>query len=93
MKGGGYMGKFFQTENAQNNSAVEIVKDTLEVSDNGDVSFRTRRGRGSGKGVEITNDEFDQFVNLMNEVARGRNSTNTTTEDNTVSSSDSPEED
>ena len=46
---------------------IEIVRDTLTVNNKGAITFRCRVGRGSGKAVEIPADQFDEFVNLMQE--------------------------
>ena len=57
-----------------NLTATQIIKDTLEVSSNGSVSFRARLGKGSGKPVEITGEQFDVFVGMMNDIASRRES-------------------
>jgi len=46
-------------------SVLDIVRSSLDVSSTGNVSFRSRTGRGSGKAVEIPAAQFDEFVNLM----------------------------
>jgi hypothetical protein len=58
----------------RNLSTTQIVEDTLEVSANGSVTFRTRRGKGSGKPIEISGDQFDTFVSMMNDIASRRES-------------------
>jgi len=50
----------------------EIVDDTLLVHSDGSVSFRTRYGKGSGKPIEISGDQFDKFVSQMSEIASRR---------------------
>lgn len=47
-------------------SVIDIVRDTLDVNGEGQVSFRTRRGRGSGAAVEVPGEEFNEFVELLN---------------------------
>ncbi len=51
-------------------TVMEVVKKSLKVEDNGDVSFRSRFGKGSGKAVLIPKSEFDAFVKLMLEVQK-----------------------
>lgn len=46
-------------------SLIDIVRDTLDVNANGDVTFRVRRGRGSGAAVQVPSGQFDEFVNLL----------------------------
>jgi len=46
-------------------SVLDIVRSSLDVSSDGNVSFRSRTGRGSGKAVEIPASQFDEFVDLM----------------------------
>lgn len=53
-------------------TATQIVDETLIVHSNGSVTFRTRRGKGSGKAVEIAGDEFDTFVTQMSDIASRR---------------------
>ena len=49
----------------QEKSVIEIVRESIDVDAAGTVRFRSRTGRGSGKGVEIPNGQFDEFVDLM----------------------------
>jgi hypothetical protein len=58
----------------RNLTTTQIIEETLEVNSNGDVSFRARRGKGSGKPVEITGNQFDTFVSMMNDIASRRES-------------------
>jgi len=58
----------------RNLSTTQIIKETLEVGADGSVTFRARRGKGSGKPVEISGDQFDTFVSLMNDIASRRES-------------------
>lgn len=58
----------------RNLTTTQTIKETLEVAANGSVSFRTRRGKGSGRPVEITGDQFDTFVEIMNDIASRRES-------------------
>ena len=64
------MVKVFNTE--QDVPTTKIIEETLDVRADGSVAFRARRGKGSGKPVEIAGDQFDTFVGLMNEVASRR---------------------
>lgn len=49
----------------QNRPVIDIVRDSLDVDSDGNVQFRSRTGRGSGKAIQIPASEFDEFVNLM----------------------------
>lgn len=53
-------------------SALDTVRETLRVSANGSVSFKSRLGRGSGSPVEIPGESFDAFVDLMRDLAERR---------------------
>ena len=69
-------------------TTTQIIEDTLEFNADGSVSFRARRGKGSGKPVEIAGDQFDKFVSIMNDIASRRETlavtaSETDTEDNT----------
>ena len=44
---------------------LDIVRETIDINGEGDVSFRTRRGKGSGKATEIAGTDFDEFVDLL----------------------------
>lgn len=57
-----------------NVSVTEVIRETLEVSSDGSVSFRARRGKGSGKPLEISGEQFDTFVSMMNDIAARRES-------------------
>lgn len=59
------MANVFPKEAAPAASTLEIVRETLGVNGEGNVSFRCRKGRGSGKAVEIPASQFDEFVTLM----------------------------
>lgn len=75
----------------QNLNTTQIIKETLEVNPDGSVSFRARRGKGSGKPVEIAGDQFDVFVSMMNDIASRRTTLAEAareTEDTEVSSDD-----
>lgn len=50
---------------ASKQSVLDIVRESLDVNSSGDVSFKSRSGRGSGKAVSIPGDQFDAFVDLM----------------------------
>lgn len=65
--------KGFSTEQSEL-TATQIVDDTLLVHADGSVTFRTRRGKGSGRPVEIAGGEFDTFVSMMNDIASRRES-------------------
>jgi len=58
----------------RNLSTTQIIEETLEVGADGSVTFRARRGKGSGKPVEISGDQFDTFVSMMNDIASRRES-------------------
>jgi hypothetical protein len=53
-------------------STLNVIKQTTEVDKDGNVKFRSRVGRGSGKGVEISAEEFDLFVEFINELKANR---------------------
>jgi len=59
------MANVFPKGTAPQASTLEIVRETLGVNGEGNVTFRCRRGRGSGKAVEIPGSQFDEFVTLM----------------------------
>lgn len=59
------MANVFPKETAPEQSTLDIVRESLGVSGDGDVTFRCRKGRGSGKAVEIPGSQFDEFVNLL----------------------------
>jgi len=56
---------FSKEEEKREVPSVEIVRETLNVNATGDVTFRSRRGRGTGKAVTIPAGQFDEFVSLM----------------------------
>jgi hypothetical protein len=58
----------------RNLTVTQVIEDTLEVEADGSVTFRARRGKGSGRPVEIAGDQFDTFVELMNDIASRRES-------------------
>jgi hypothetical protein len=58
------MASVFENETTQQ-SPVKVVRESLDVDSNGTVSFRTRKGKGSGKAVEIPGSLFSEFVDLM----------------------------
>lgn len=66
------MASVFQRENTPEKSVLDIVRDSLTVSSDGSVSFRSRVGRGSGKAVQIPGSEFDEFVNLLTQTQKVR---------------------
>lgn len=53
-------------------TVLDIIRDSLDVDAEGMVRFRSRVGRGSGKAVEIPGEQFDEFVDLMLQVKRNR---------------------
>lgn len=59
------MTSVFQKANTPEQSVLDIVRDSLTVGSDGSVSFRSRVGRGSGKAVQIPGPQFDEFVNLL----------------------------
>lgn len=48
-------------------TAVEIMKESIKIED-GNISFRTRTGRGSGCGVTIPAAQFAEFMAVLGEV-------------------------
>jgi hypothetical protein len=48
-------------------TAIEIMRESMKV-ENGQVTFRTRTGRGSGCGVSIPAEQFAEFMKVMGEV-------------------------
>ncbi len=58
------MASVFSTEQTAT-SVLDVVRQSLDVSSTGDVSFKSRTGRGSGAPVVIPGDQFDEFVELM----------------------------
>lgn len=64
-------GNVFNSTTTQK-SALDTVRETLRVSANGNVSFKSRLGRGSGSPVEIPGESFDEFVSLMQDLAERR---------------------
>ena len=56
-------------DKTETETVSEIVRSTLKVAPNGSVVFRARRGKGSGKAIEIPGDQFDRFVDMMRETA------------------------
>jgi hypothetical protein len=59
------MTNVFPKANSAELTTIDIVRDTLAVTGDGDVSFRCRVGRGSGKAVEVPASQFDEFVTLL----------------------------
>jgi len=57
--------KVFEGESSSDVSVLEVVKKSLDVDVDGNVSFRSRFGKGSGKSLFIPSTQFDAFVNLM----------------------------
>lgn len=53
------------TNEASTQTVLDIVRNSLDVDSSGNVTFRSRTGRGSGKAVQIPATQFDEFVNLM----------------------------
>ncbi len=58
------MASVFSNETSKQ-TVLDIVRSSLDVDSSGNVSFRSRTGRGSGKAVQIPASQFDEFVNLM----------------------------
>jgi len=46
---------------------IEIMKESIKV-EGGNITFRTRTGRGSGCGVSIPATQFEEFMRVMAEV-------------------------
>lgn len=51
---------------------IEIIKESMTIDSNGDISFKSRTGRGSGAGVKIPAAQFDEFVKFINETQQNR---------------------
>lgn len=66
------MANVFPKEGTPERTTLDIVRDTLTVDGTGDVSFRCRVGRGSGKAVEIPGSQFDEFVTLLIQTRESR---------------------
>ena len=56
---------FKKDEVVEEKSVIEIIRESLDVKANGNVSFRTRYGRGCGAATEIPSNQFDEFVSFM----------------------------
>ncbi len=54
-------------------TAIEIIRETLGVDSEGNISFRTRQGRGSGSGVKIPANEIQELVRILNETQNKTN--------------------
>lgn len=63
---------FKKDEVVPEKTVIEIVRDSLDVDAEGNVSFRSRTGRGSGKAIEIPGTQFDEFVTLMVQAQESR---------------------
>jgi hypothetical protein len=63
-----------------NKTAIEVIKKTLGTDAEGNVSFRTREGRGSGCGVKIPVSQIPELLKLLNDVQQQTQQTVTTTE-------------
>jgi len=60
------MASVFKADEARSDrTIIDIIKESIDVDENGMVRFRSRLGRGSGKAIEIPGDQFDTFVELM----------------------------
>lgn len=53
-------------------SALQNIRDTLSVDAEGNVSFKSNLGRGSGSPVKIPGESFEAFIELMQETASRR---------------------
>ena len=62
-----------------NNTAIEVIKRTLGTDAEGNVSFRTREGRGSGCGVKIPVSQIPELLRLLNEVQQNQTQQTTQT--------------
>lgn len=62
------MARVFKSD--KDKKAIEIIRDTLDVSASGVVTFKCKTGRGCGSGIEIPADEFDTFVEYMLETQK-----------------------
>lgn len=66
------MASVFSKEPEQEQSVIDIVRDTLDVDGDGNVTFRTRRGKGSGASTVIPGSQFSEFVNLLTATQESR---------------------
>lgn len=66
------MASVFSKHPEQELDVIDIVRDTLDVDGDGNVSFRVRRGRGSGAAVKVPGAQFDEFVTLLTETSKSR---------------------
>lgn len=66
------MANVFSKAEEQERPVIQIVRDSLDVSADGNVTFRSREGRGSGKAVTIPGGQFDEFVSLMVQTQESR---------------------
>lgn len=51
--------------NESTTSVLDFIRQSLDVDSDGNVSFKSRTGRGSGAPVMIPGSQFDEFVDLM----------------------------
>ena len=55
-----------------NKTEIEIIRESIKIDTNGDITFRSRTGRGSGAGVKIPSSQFDEFVKFVLETQQKR---------------------
>ena len=58
------MANVFNSEQSAT-SVLDVIRQSLDVDSEGNVSFKSRTGRGSGAPVQIPGSQFDEFVELM----------------------------
>lgn len=66
------MANVFSKDPEPEQAVIDIVRDTLDVDGEGDVTFRVRRGRGSGAAVVVPGSQFDEFVSLLTATQKSR---------------------
>ncbi len=81
---------FSKQQPTQAKSSLDNIRESLYVGSDGSVSFKSTRGRGSGSGVKIDAENFDEFVSILQDVATRREEL--AAEQSTVSSDSSNSE-
>ena len=52
--------------------AIDIIRETIKVDNDGNLSFRIDAGRGRGRAIKIPADQVDQFVEVVKEKTNER---------------------
>lgn len=63
---------FLREDVVVNQSVATIVRDTANVNADGSVSFRASMGKGSGRAIILSAEEFPEFVKAINYIAEER---------------------